>query len=338
MNQMSSKYFIPFIHFLFWSMLLLLPLFLMPGHNLPTAGTDMPDQAFTISNLFHLVLFYFNAWYLYPRLINKRRWGIYIFCLVVLIAVSYYIKLFLIQWWYPSFTVTTDTWRYIFFPTIVFLMISIIYRMVVDKINHDHNEKMKKAERLATELQFLRSQISPHFLFNMLANLVSLARKKSDLLEPSLIKLSELVRYMLYESDKERSLLSREAEYLEGFVELQQLRFGDVPVDLCIEINDSLCTIEPMLLIPFVENAFKHGVGMIKDPFIRIHLSVTGNQLLFRSVNKYNPGEKSKDHNSGIGLQNVSARLQLLYPGRHLLTIQDANDIYDVQLKIELQC
>jgi two-component system LytT family sensor kinase len=332
------KYQLPVIHILFWGVLLVLPNLLVPRGYEPPVSKDLPHAFFTISNVFHVVLFYVNAHWLYPWLMRRRSWWLYIVSLEVLVGVCYYAKLFTIWLFYPGFTVTDDNWRFLFFPILAFLVVSILYRLIRDKIVADRQEKEKQAERLVTELKFLRSQISPHFLFNMLTNLVSLARKKSDLLEPSLIKLSDLVRYMLYESDQERSLLTQEIAYLQSYIELQQLRFDDVRVELDIDNDNPAAVIEPMLLIPFVENAFKHGVGIVNDPYIRIQLRVRDRELAFRVSNRYSKQPQSKDPNSGIGLQNIRTRLQLLYPDRHTLRIKEEGDLYEIRLNIQLSC
>jgi len=200
-------------------------------------------------------------------------------------------------------------------------------------------QRPDEAERLAAELKFLRQQISPHFLFNMMTNMVSLARQGSPLLEPSLIKLSDLLRYSLYESGEEKILLSNEIGLMENYIDLQQLRFGeDVEIRLTVSDADPEGHIEPMLLIPFVENAFKHGIGMVAKPFIHIDLKTEGKDLYFKVANNYNANNPTKDKNAGIGLANIRTRLELLYPGRHKLHITDKDDLYTVALNLDLSC
>jgi LytS/YehU family sensor histidine kinase len=333
MINIRNSYFVPGLHVLVWGSLLLVPALLFRE---PVGG--LPHNFFITSNFYHIALFYFNAYFLYPRLLNKRTWWLYLIVVVAIMAASYYVKLFLLEL-NGSFQLTPLNQRIIFFPPFAFLTASIIFRMASDRIRREKIEKEKKAERLATELKFLRSQVSPHFLFNMLTNMVSLARQKSDLLEPSLIKLSDLLRYMLYEPDQEKFPLSREIIYLKNYIELQQLRFGD-DVNLVLEINDENpdCLIEPMLLVPFVENAFKHGIGLVTDPFIKIQLAVKANNLYFKVSNNYGREKSSKDKDSGIGLANVKNKLQLLYPGKHRLEIKDAGNIYTAELNLELSC
>jgi LytS/YehU family sensor histidine kinase len=184
----------------------------------------------------------------------------------------------------------------------------------------------------------LRSQISPHFIFNVLTNLVSLARKQSKQLEPALMMLSDLMRYMLYESDEKKVSLANEIEYFKSYISLQQLRFGDdIKIDLDINLSQEILQqkIEPMLLIPFVENAFKHGTGA-DDPFISILLFFNDNGLVLDVKNKFMEDDKSKDNNSGIGLENVQSRLMLLYPQKHQLTVNRENNIFHVHLNLPL--
>lgn len=189
------------------------------------------------------------------------------------------------------------------------------------------------------KLKFLRSQISPHFIFNVLTNLVSLARKRSEKLEPQLIKLSELMRYILYESDEKKVTLSKELDYLKSYIDLQEMRFGeDVTIDLDVKVPDAELgrNIEPMLLIPFVENAFKHGIG-IDQPFIEIHLESYDGILKFEVRNKFNAEEETKDASSGIGVENVRSRLVLLYPKEHSLVIKKEKNVFTIHLTLKLR-
>ncbi len=326
------------IHVLVWGVLLLIafPYYFM--HVQPVSN-GMPHSFYIFSNLYHIGLFYFNAYWLYPRLITKRTWWLYPPALVLLVIFSYYLKLFALEWMAPSFQLTAYNKSFIVYPHIPFLLASIFYRVIADRIRYEKLEKERKAEKLGSELKFLRSQISPHFLFNTLTTMVSLARKKSDQLEPALLKLSDLLRYMLYESNEEKFPIDKEIQYLRNYIALQQLRFNDAAdIQLDIDLPSSTCTIEPMLLIPFVENAFKHGIGMAAHPFIKITISLQQQHLFFSVVNNYSNRNSAKDPGSGIGLKNVANRLALLYPGRHQLTISDHANLYSVQLNLDLLC
>lgn len=331
-----SRYFSPAIHIIIWVALLLVPAIVFRNVKFETG---LPPYFFLYSNLYHIGLFYLNAYYLYPSFLTRKRWWLYIIFIGIIIAGSYRAKLLLIYWINPSFTIGDANEGILFFPTIPFLVAGAFFRFILDRIQAEKQEKERKAERLASELKFLRSQISPHFLFNIMTNLVSLARQKSDILEPTLIRLSDLLRYMLYETNEERFPVGKEAEYLKNYVELQKLRFGDdVLVTMNVETDQPSCTIEPMLLIPFVENAFKHGIGLVEDPFIDINLQVNNGHLVFRVSNNYNKENLSKDKNSGIGLVNVKNRLDLLYGDNYSLSVKDNSGIYIVELKLDLVC
>lgn len=200
------------------------------------------------------------------------------------------------------------------------------------------SEDKARQERLSSELSFLRSQISPHFIFNILNSIVYLIRSKSEQAEPVTLRLSALMRYMLYESGDAQIPLEKEVEYLQNYVELQKIRFEeDVEVKFAMEGRAEAQCIEPMLIIPFVENAFKHGVGMIKKPVIDIFLKIEPRLLEFRVRNKVSehPAEE-KDKSSGIGLQNVTRRLELLYPGRHRLEVGMTDGWFQTFLQISI--
>ncbi|HTF30627.1 MAG TPA: sensor histidine kinase, partial [Flavitalea sp.] len=228
---------------------------------------------------------------------------------------------------------------HVLFPSVLVFIVSVFYCIAIDRIRAEKSQKVNEAMQLAMELKFLRSQISPHFLFNILTNLVSLARKKSDHLETSLLMLSGLMRYMLYDAGKKISL-KQEVEYLESYIALQKLRFGrDVKIVFNIELSpgETNYSIESMLLIPFVENAFKHGTGYIDQPTIDVNLAFKDGILIFQVKNKFDrETDTSKDESSGIGLSNIRSRLTLLYPDRHDLVIHSDKNLFSINLTMKL--
>jgi len=211
-----------------------------------------------------------------------------------------------------------------------FLMVfglSLALRIMQDRSALEAVLKERENEKLKSELSFLRSQVSPHFMFNVLNSLASLARKKSDDVEPAIIQLSQLMRYSLYHTDK-KVTLDQEAEYLGNYIELQKLRFGGVvKLHFHVNLKQKDLAIEPMLLVPFVENAFKHGVGLMADPVITISLEGNTYGIQFSVRNKFDPlSVEVKDESSGIGLQNVKRRLDLLYKDLYTLNIYKSDD------------
>ena len=193
-----------------------------------------------------------------------------------------------------------------------------------------------------TELKYLKSQINPHFLFNSLNSIYSLSLKKSDLAPELILKLSDILRYILYEGSEKKVSLLQEVKYLKSYLELEKVRHGD-RMDLDIKLLGNLDAYEiaPMLLIPFVENSFKHGLGKDRAKgFVNVYLSVENNLLLFSIANsKPKNGHeisKEKGYTGGIGLKNVKKRLNLLYPNKHKLSVGEINNEFKVELKLEL--
>lgn len=319
------------LHVIIWSAVLGLPyVFTSPESHYGQIGL-LVCNFFTLANILHIGLFYFNAFFLYSNFLTRKRWWLYVLSVAILVAGFYFGKLFIIHKWFADLAKDENLFAFTFFPIIFFLVVSTVYRLVLDKIG---SEKIQ----LATELKFLRSQVSPHFLFNVLNNLVSMARYKSDLLEPSLIKLSGLMRYMLYEADESKVSTAKEIDYIKSYIELQKMRFEeDIDIRINIQDEDNGYTIEPMLLIPLVENAFKHGVAIGNNQFISVNLTITDYTLSLSVKNSFVKDGSSKDSNSGIGLNNLKARLNLLYPQRHKLTIEESKDVFNANLILKLK-
>jgi two-component system, LytTR family, sensor kinase len=197
-----------------------------------------------------------------------------------------------------------------------------------------------QANQLSTEIKFLKSQINPHFLFNTLNNLFSMAQGKgNDELADGISKLSGMMRYMLYDSNAEKVPLRKEIIYLEECITLNKLRYADEEVIISFDHAGQTAdiSIAPMLFIPFVENAFKHGVAIGQRAAIRIAIVVSGQKLIFTCVNTdYSIIRKMEMEISGIGLENVKRRLELVYPGKHGLKINNEDGKFMVKLEIDL--
>lgn len=339
-----KKGWIVLIHALIWIGLFCLPFLLRPHDN----NTEQNNQrsftwyeiiSYFASNALWVIFFYVNALVLVPRLLTRSFFTRYSIALLLgFLVIAFLQALFFL---YTAKAEHFSLLRHIIFNFLLFLFFlasSIAYRLIVDKTRADNLARDKETENLKTELSLLRSQASPHFLFNVLNNMVALARKKSDLLEPSLIKLSSLIRYTVYETLEETVELGKEIDYLESYIDLQRQRFGNnVLFNILLSRSHEAVHIEPMLLIPFVENAIKHGTGFIENAEINIQLRVGGNKLHFFVRNKYNVEENEvKDKTSGIGLVNVKRRLNLLYPHSHQLTIEKKEGWFTVALELIL--
>lgn len=225
----------------------------------------------------------------------------------------------------------------------MFDMVSIFGMTTGIKLTKDwigHQEKLKDLEKqnLKNELEFLKSQIQPHFFFNTLNNLYSLTLKKSDLAPEVVLKLSDLMSYMLYESDSQETTLRKEIEHIKNYLDLESLRFGKrLHLELSILGETDSKKIPPLLLLPFIENAFKHGTshetGEIR---LKITLQATTHKLLFEVSNpRFEHGQSRKKH-KGLGLKNVRRRLDLLYADRYILHIQPTAKEYAISLQLPL--
>ena len=328
------------IHILIWAVILLLP-FIFSSENQHSRDSD--DIAFRNLNaatiIFWMGLFYLNAAALLPSFIYRKKYLRYIVALIFLFCIVMVLHGSL-------FPILVPGHDFNFFrssvhnlvPFIFTITVSTTYKILLDKIKADAVAKERQRENLKSELSFLRSQISPHFLFNVLNNIVAMVRIKSEDLEPTVIKLSGLLQYMLYETDEEKVLIKNEVEYLQSYIDLQQMRFSSkLNIQVQFDVKEEWESIEPMLLVPFIENAFKHGNGLQKNPEIHISLKVDKGLLDFQVKNKFVPLDKSKDRISGIGLSNVRRRLDLLYENKHTLDIEQSGDWFTVNLHIILQ-
>ncbi len=327
-----------------WIIALALPYLLRDHHgehHFPGAGTY--DLAFFYLNLATNFLwvgpFYLNAYVLVPRLLYGRQYLLYIASALLMFGavLGLHAFLFIVVFEIPFFHMSA-TCEFLIPTFLLTIAISTTYRMIRDKMEADRLVQLTQEEHLKTELSFLRSQINPHFIFNILNNLVALERLKSDELGPTILKLSALMQYMLYDTDEDKVGLSKEVEYLQSYIDLQRQRFGGkVNIFASLEAPEGFYEIEPMLLIPFVENAFKHGVGIIEKPTIEISLHVQDKVLYFTVGNKFNDlYPEAKDKTSGIGLTNVKRRLNLLYGDQHSLRIKKHQDWFTVSLTLNL--
>jgi two-component system LytT family sensor kinase len=338
----SRKWAQIFLHTVIWMTLFSLPSLLRPSeHHGPDSESDeaMKRIHYIVTSILLTGFFYLNATVLIPKLIYRKKYLEFVIVILALFAalLTYKWAFFNVFMSYKRYELGPEI-IFSFFPLTFMLACSTAWRMIRDKMNSDKLASDRENENLKTELSLLRSQVSPHFMFNVLNNMVALARKQSDQLEPSLINLSSLMRYMLYEADEDTVPLDKEIDYLQSYIDLQQQRFGaKVQVNVSMQLPENGYEIEPMLLIPFVENAFKHGTGLIQDARIDIELRAKQGLLLFSVMNKYNADyEEVKDKTSGIGLTNVKRRLNLLYKDNYQLLINKKEGWFVVSLQLHL--
>ena len=338
------------LHFLFWLGYYLLTFYWFSQVN-------NPDIAAIISLrivLIHSMLFYLNYYYLLPQLVEKGRYLIYLVVVILLLAGIFYLIRFSNEWLPIRENLSFRPFRKpAFFARFFFgrgLYISLGSSMAILFISSTYwmnaqNQKRKqqaitlKSENLEAEMKFLKSQTNPHFLFNALNNIYALTYTNSPKAPEMIMKLSEMLRYVLYESNEKKVPLSREIDYISNFIAFQSLKIeGQANIQADLKNTDANAMVEPMLFIPFIENSFKHSkIENIEKSWINIRLFSRNNVIDLRVSNSIPPGKFTKDRTGGIGLTNVKKRLQLLYPGKHELTIEQDEKSFNVHLIIHTQ-
>jgi two-component system sensor histidine kinase AlgZ len=211
-------------------------------------------------------------------------------------------------------------------------------RFAVDWFELEAKKKEIENEKLVAELNFLKAQINPHFLFNTLNNLYYLAYSKSENTTEVIAKLSQMMRYMIYDSNHPKVLLNKEIEYMQSYISLERMRLNNqIPIEFDIQGNIENVWITPLIFITFLENAFKHGVSNNNPKaWVKIAIQLKGKECVYTVENSKSSVSENTNEKSGIGLQNVKRRLELSYPEQYSLIMEDKPDVYFVQLNLSL--
>lgn len=297
-----------------------------------------------INVFFFMFIVYFNLYYLVPNYLRTNHGINYAIALVLSAIVLTPIKtlVFFLIFTDPSGIQSSFVSKQgsIFAQLLFYGAVSTIFQIILDWQKGSVEKMELQHKNTETELNFLKSQINPHFLFNTLNNLYALTLKKSDLAPEIVLKLSEMMRYMLYECNEEEVPLRKEVNYLQNYLELEKLRQKkNMDIDFLVSgiIKDQ--KIAPLMFIPFLENSFKHGVNnQLEGGYVKILLKIKENELQF-SIDNSKAESTPKPYgkkSGGIGLVNVKRRLDLLYPNSHTLNIKDSPNNYYVDLKIKL--
>ena len=291
---------------------------------------------------------YLTIYYLIPKYLIPKKYKLFILYLIyVLIATAWVLSIlmffgfvYMSELDFKSMPPLSSNLPFVLMS--MYLIIFIVSSIVLVQYNYKALEKNKTLENkfLITKLQlkeeelkFLKMQIHPHFLFNTLNTMYGFALKKADETPEMILKLSNLLDYILYQIDKPKVLLTKEIDHIKDYIDLEKMRFSDT-LNVTLRANniDNTFEVAPMLLIPFVENSFKHG-NLINDCLtINIEIHTNKNSLHFKISNTFI--SQNKD-NKGIGLENINKRLEMLYPNKYILIINQSNNIFEVNLKIE---
>jgi len=283
-------------------------------------------------------IFYMNYGVLVPRLLLQKKKFLYLISVILLLVVANFIITNIFPWEISEGIQGLRAPRFVaiaFFNSVIIILgtISRIYEQWIE------NDKIKteiEAQKSKTELEALKNQLNPHFLFNSLNSIYSLTVKKSNDAPEAVIMLSELMRYMLYIANNDKVLLKDELQYVENYLQLQRMRIAKSEnVKTSIKGAISAQKISPLLFISYIENAFKYGTDFNGNTDVSIDINVKEDELQFKCANLI--GSRNKDEeNSGIGLQNTKERLELLYPKKHWLTIEEKDNQFVVDLKLKL--
>lgn len=337
-----SKRNVIWLHIVFWIVYLLFPILYYGRFNVVSKQRLLLEMSHVLLNA---VVFYTNYCIFLPTLFQKKKYGLYILSCLVLIeaftGLRYLIEETLFPIWFGfrnyhgNYTIRFYIYDNIYFGGMALLPSYIIWS-IVNHINLEKDKKDLQQEKELAELQFLKTQINPHFLFNTLNNIYALVYHQSEKALPAIMQLSELMRYVARDSNaQDKVLLTQELAYIESFIELESLRIKPkAMVEYSVEGDPHNVKIAPLLLVPFVENGFKHGVlDDVRNPF-HIRIIISSSQIHLYTSNQ--KSKKQKTDISGIGLRNLRRRLDLLYPNKHELTIQ--NGEYDYICNLTIDC
>jgi LytS/YehU family sensor histidine kinase len=331
-----------FWHTLFW--LCMMAFFVIITHNNTKISNEGLAVIFGLYGAINIGLFYINFLFLIPVYLNRKKFSKYILAVLCTMLVLGLVK-YGFGTMFREYVLTHERGGKVigfvsyyisaFFTSLVFVFLSTVLKFTNDWFLNERVQRELENQRLSAELSFLRSQINPHFLFNSLNSIYSLAYQHSETTPEAILKLSEIMRYMLYECNDNKVDLSKELAYLQNYIDLQKIRFGNGAY-IDFEVNGAVTNqqIVPLLLISFIENAFKHGVANKAETPITIRMDVDAEKLYFKVVNKKH--SFNKDDAGGIGLNNVKRRLDILYPGKYKLNIDNGIDTYICELSLYL--
>ncbi len=336
------KYLEPFVHFLIWTVGFILIIEFVKTIGPFKRADNSLLYPVIFGTLTNITLFYSSSLLIIPRHSGRKLVLLLTSLLAAITIVDFVVDIAFFKVYY-----STANESYIsqfvtnFFINFIFLSLSLGYGYSRIWIKNERQKQQLKAEKLTAELNFLKAQVNPHFLFNVLNLAFASANKSGDEVTADIIeRIASLMRYMLYDSNVEKVDIEKEIEYIKNFIALQKLRLSsDIGLKVSFNYDECVsCQIAPLILIPFVENAFKHGIKLGKESFINIRLRHSDGELGFEVENsKYSTKSNIDTTSSGVGLENVKKRLELIYPNNYSLEIQENNNTFKVELRVHLR-
>ncbi len=300
----------------------------------------------TLGTVINIILFYTTALILIPQFSNNRKTGRFLILLLALLTILTSAETLIDNAFFTYYysdrqeTVISQLVLNLILNGIL-LSLALAYGFTKNWFRNEKIRQELNREKLTAELNLLRTQLNPHFLFNVLNMAFSSASRNGDERTAEIIeKLSGLMRYTTYESNIDKIDLERETEYLQNYISLQKMRFSeDMPVKVNFDVEGDIsgCRIPPLILIQFVENCFKHGIKLEEMSEIDIRIKVTDRKMVFSTRNPvYEAKNRTASVNHGIGIENVRRRLAILYPGKHELITGNDDDYFTVKLTMDL--
>jgi len=326
-------------HLLFWgvALLILFNIFKSSG------SVEKIDVIYTFIFLLPIVsIVYLNLYLAIPRFLRKEKYLLYILIFVVLLGAGALFLYFLFDRWIDLFLPNFYFISYYNLPILMLYSGSFLALTTLLKLSRSWF-MLLRVERMSTthQLQSLQSQINPHFLLNSMQTIYALSLEQSKRTPEVILQLSHILKYTLYETGHSTVKLQKEIEMIRDYVEMYRHRVDPMHTEIKLEVTGDPggLQIAPMLLIPFIENSFKHGPrGGQEKSFVDINMEISGDKLQFRARNSYGENDTIElEQGKGIGIDNTRQRLKLLYPGKHILNIEALDDIFTVNLSIELK-
>jgi len=295
--------------------------------------------------LMNQVIFYSTAFFIVPRFLRLKKMLLLIITLIsTFVLINLFESFIDYNWLVGFFSSESESYlSYLLYnatSSFFILLLGLSYALIKYWVQSEKLKRILYEEKLTTEMAFLKSKINPHFLFNVLNSLYAKSLKQNaPELADGIAKLAELMRYMVYETNEEKVVLEKEIHHIKNFIEVYQLRIAendDVLINLVTKGDMKAVKISPMLLIPFVENAIKHGVNPKTKSVIDIFIETQQNKMHFKVTNTIQKSANGIiDDSSGFGLDNLKRRLTILYPDAHTLETKEENGLFISSLNLE---
>jgi sensor histidine kinase YesM len=335
------------MHVMAWLGVLAVPFLLSPKADFDPRHNQYPkpevtfDWGITVTSVLVMCFFYLNTVFLIPKIYLKKQTTLYVLTLLLCLLIICFLNILIMHFIDGSKMDFLKTIP-LAIPRIFFIFFIVVMISFALKINFQwrKTEQVKdrfERDKLNAELSYLKAQINPHFLFNTLNSIYTLSVKKSEDTPDAIIKLSKLMRYVISEAHQEFVPLSKEIAYIESYIELEKIRLSALTQVTYTCTGDlSGLQIAPLILISFIENAFKYGISAQENSFISIQIKVIDHSFQLNVKNKIVRRPSKPKDSTGIGIDNSRARLKMIYPEKFFLDLKESDEVFETTLKIEL--